>query len=793
MTVSEVLAKVRELKPTVQTDEILIRYINEIEGMAQTEVMRLDTVDVVQYTTEDMDKELLIGKPHHKMYLYYVMAMVDFGDGEYQKYQNGLQMANSTFDEWAKWWQRTYGTGCSRQYNVFLSAYGIAVKHGYTGTEEEWLLSLVGPQGPVGPVGPQGPKGQDGTVAFESLTEAQVEMLRGPQGIQGEIGPTGPRGEQGEQGIQGIQGATGPQGPKGDKGDKGDTGAQGIQGETGPVGPAGPKGDTGAQGPVGATGATGPKGDKGDTGEQGEKGEQGPKGDTGPEGPTGPQGEKGDKGDTGAAGPQGVQGEVGPQGPKGDKGDKGDTGAQGPQGIQGDVGPTGPQGPKGDTGPQGPQGEKGETGSGFKVLDYYSTEADLEITILNPQAGDAYGVGLAEPYDIFIWSPSKGWVNNGPLQGAKGDTGPQGPKGDTGDTGPQGPQGDIGLTGPQGPQGEKGDKGDTGDTGSTGPRGPQGVQGIQGEPGEKGEKGDKGDTGATGETGPRGAQGYTFTPSVDANGNLSWSNDGGLNNPTTVNIRGPQGIQGIQGETGPQGVQGIQGIQGEPGEKGDKGDTGPEGPQGIQGIQGEPGIAGADGPPGEDGVGIRSVVQTTTSDADGGTNVITVTKTDGSTSTFSVKNGSKGSDGAAGKDGATGPAGANATINGVNALTITTDEYISATQSGSTLKLGLASAPSSLGANTYTLTTSGWSDNGDGRYKQTISVPGVTTDPEQVIVVDPALTGADLDADAATLGAWGPDDGSGPSSQNVAQGSGTLTFYCTTVPEVNIPVYVGVS
>lgn len=46
-------------------------------------------------------------------------------------------------------------------------------------------------------------------------------------------------------------------------------------------------------------------------------------------------------------------------------------------------------------------------------------------------------------------------------------------------------------------------------------------------------------------------------------------------------------------------------------------------------------------------VGITSVEQTTTSTADGGENVITVTKTDGTSSTFKVKNGSKGSTGPA--------------------------------------------------------------------------------------------------------------------------------------------------
>ena len=42
--------------------------------------------------------------------------------------------------------------------------------------------------------------------------------------------------------------------------------------------------------------------------------------------------------------------------------------------------------------------------------------------------------------------------------------------------------------------------------------------------------------------------GATFTPSVDKDGNISWTNNKGLENPTSQNIRGPQGIQGPQGE-----------------------------------------------------------------------------------------------------------------------------------------------------------------------------------------------------------------------------------------------------
>ena len=41
--------------------------------------------------------------------------------------------------------------------------------------------------------------------------------------------------------------------------------------------------------------------------------------------------------------------------------------------------------------------------------------------------------------------------------------------------------------------------------------------------------------------GKPGGNGVTFTPSVSENGDLSWRNNGGLPNPQTVNIRGPQG------------------------------------------------------------------------------------------------------------------------------------------------------------------------------------------------------------------------------------------------------------
>lgn len=270
------------------------------------------------------------------------------------------------------------------------------------------------------------------------------------------------------------------------------------------------------------------------------QGEQGPKGDTGatgPQGETGPQGPQGEKGETGPQGPKGDTGETGPQGPKGDAGETGPQGEAGPQGPQGDPGTTGPQGPEG---PQGPQGPQGETGKGLTVLDYYDSLEALQAAVQSPAAGDAYGVGAAEPYDIYIYSPSRGWVNNGPLQGAKGDAGPEGPKGDPGE---QGPKGDTGPEGPQGPQGDPGPQGPKGDTGDPGADGAPGAQGPAG-------------TAATIAVGTVTASDPGSTPQVTNSGTASAAVF------DFVLPRGAQGPAGADGAPGADGQDGAQGPQG---------------------------------------------------------------------------------------------------------------------------------------------------------------------------------------------------------------------------------------
>ena len=55
-------------------------------------------------------------------------------------------------------------------------------------------------------------------------------------------------------------------------------------------------------------------------------------------------------------------------------------------------------------------------GKGFVIKGFFTTADELSSECTAPEAGDAYAVGLAAPYNIYIWDGiGLQWVNSGPL------------------------------------------------------------------------------------------------------------------------------------------------------------------------------------------------------------------------------------------------------------------------------------------------------------------------------------------------------------------------------------------
>lgn len=91
-------------------------------------------------------------------------------------------------------------------------------------------------------------------------------------------------------------------------------------------------------------------------------------------------------------------------------------------------------------------------------------------------------------------------------------------------------------------------------------------------------------------SGMPGEDGGYYTPSVDSDGNLTWTaSREDMPAAAGANIKGPKGdtgAQGPQGTQGPKGDTGDQGPQGDTGAKGDKGDKGDTGAAGYTPVRG---------------------------------------------------------------------------------------------------------------------------------------------------------------------------------------------------------------
>ena len=709
MTISEAISQTRKLSGNAVDDNTMCRWLSELDGRLMLDFYK-GSEWMAYALPQDADHELLVPFPWDELYVHYLEAMVYYSNGEFERYRNSYEMYNKKELDFRQWYARTHvpitldmlqkrdctvvmepqDQRCSRPF-WYLSAYGIAVRHGYQGSVDEWLAELVGPPGP---------KGEDGSGVeilgtYDDLEALEAAVQSPQQGDMYNVGTEAPFQ------IYMWDATSGG-------------GSWVHQGQI-----QGPKGDTGAQGPQGPEGPKGDAGPKGETGETGAQGIQGPKGDTGP---TGPQGEKGETGATGPQGPKGDTGETGPQG------EKGDTGAQGPQGPKGDTGETGPQGPKGDTGEQGPQGPKGDTGTGLDIKGTYDSVELLEAAVQSPQQGDMYNVGASAPYTIYMWDETSGtgdWVSQGQLQGAKGDTGPQGPQGEPGTPGAQGPAG------------------------------------ADGQPGEDG--------------------GY-YTPSVDASGNLSWAGSkADMPAVSGTNIRGPQGPAGADGAPGAQGPAGQDGAPGVQGEQGPQGPAGADGQDAtINGVnaltlQTANGISSNQSggtltiklPDGGD---VGDVLKRTATSAEWGASPSGLPT--GGTPGQMLYQGASGSEwgdkpDASSVDFTTGTTGLTSG-NVQDAIEEVNDKVVESTST------------------TVTLTAAGWTGSA-APFSQQVSCSIVAADTA-VVAVDVDTPGTDADADAEAINAW-----SLCTQQNPTQGAGTLTFYCTEKPTINIPVKVGVS
>lgn len=259
MTATVLFERLRKLKPVPAEidDTILLDWLNQVEGQILHEIFLLALSEITPYSATPTEA-LAAPYPYDGIYWLWMEAQVDFANGEYERYTNTMQRYNTAWNDLArhiaKCIRPVYGRAVEQGY--YLSAYGIAKAHGYTGTEDEWLASLKGAAGAPGKDGkPFHWRGAwDASTSYAKLDAVEHS---GSCYVWTDDADSTAGDEPGVDELWELCAA---------KGAKGDTGAAGAAGPQGQIGPAGPQGDTGETGAKGETGATGPQGPKGDPG-----------------------------------------------------------------------------------------------------------------------------------------------------------------------------------------------------------------------------------------------------------------------------------------------------------------------------------------------------------------------------------------------------------------------------------------------------------------------------------------------------------------------------------------------
>lgn len=201
-TIRDIIACADALAPNALDERVKVQWIGQLDGRIAIEVMLMNVAETENFRyqyPDAMEISPLVAFPHDDLYDLWLAVKIHAAHGETERYQNALVLYNAAFKNYVRWFASTYAPaqGGSSAVTYYVTAYGLAVQQGFSGSLDEWLASLIGPQG------------EPGTVAFEELTAEQLEMIRGPQGVQGEQGPQGIQGEQGPQGKAGEAGAAG--------------------------------------------------------------------------------------------------------------------------------------------------------------------------------------------------------------------------------------------------------------------------------------------------------------------------------------------------------------------------------------------------------------------------------------------------------------------------------------------------------------------------------------------------------------------------------------------------------
>lgn len=112
MKISQVIATVNELKPNDYEKE-KINWLSTLDMQIKTEVLDgYEENENLEFNGYDQDvsteTELLVPAPFDEMYIYYLLAKIDYHNNEFDKYNINITTFDTLFDNYRRNYIRTH-------------------------------------------------------------------------------------------------------------------------------------------------------------------------------------------------------------------------------------------------------------------------------------------------------------------------------------------------------------------------------------------------------------------------------------------------------------------------------------------------------------------------------------------------------------------------------------------------------------------------------------------------------------------------------------------------------------
>lgn len=110
-TIKQIIERVDANKPNAFSTETKMAWLSALEGKIAADVLLMNITEIRQLEYKypgDLESEPLVTFPHEDIYDLWLMAKIDFENGEYSKYQNSMALYNSAFNNFVCWFASVY-------------------------------------------------------------------------------------------------------------------------------------------------------------------------------------------------------------------------------------------------------------------------------------------------------------------------------------------------------------------------------------------------------------------------------------------------------------------------------------------------------------------------------------------------------------------------------------------------------------------------------------------------------------------------------------------------------------